>query len=283
MQRQLSTGEVAREAKISEHRVRAYADAGLLPCERDATGKRFFAPDAPSIARAVFEQRYGRVVCKEENMKKAIVTDRLQGDTMEQRTDEWHQARLGKVTASRVADVIAKTAKGYGASRENYMAQLICERLTGKPTEGFSSAAMEWGTQTEPQARAAYSARTGELVSEVGFMQHPSIEGAGASPDGIVGEGLIEIKCPNTATHLEYVLAGKPPEKYVTQMLWQMACTGAAWCDFASYDPRLPEHLQLLIVRVPRNEFRIAELEDEVRKFLAELDEKVAKLKEIKL
>ena len=201
---------------------------------------------------------------------------------MDQRTDEWFAARLGKVTASRVADVVAKTKNGYGASRENYMAQLICERLTGKPTEMFSNAAMEWGTQTEPQARAAYSAKTGELVEEVGFLCHPVIEQAGASPDG-VGEGLVEIKCPNTATHLEYVLSGKPPEKYVTQMQWQMAVTGAPWCDFVSYDPRLPEHLQMLIVRVARDATRIAELEDEVRKFLGELEDKLKQLEKVKL
>ena len=202
---------------------------------------------------------------------------------MDQRTDEWFSARLGKVTASRVADVVAKTKSGYSASRENYMADLIVERLTGQKAASFSNAAMEWGTATEPQARAAYSARTGELVEEVGFLCHPVIEQAGASPDGVVGGGLVEIKCPNTATHLEYVLSGKPPEKYVTQMQWQMACTGKAWCDFVSYDPRLPEHLQMLIVRVPRDIARICELEVEVQKFLNELEDKVKKLQEVKL
>ena len=203
---------------------------------------------------------------------------------MEQRTDEWFAARLGKVTASRVADVIAKTAKGYSASRDNYMAQLVCERLTGKPTEGFSNAAMEWGTAQEPNARAAYSAKTGELVEEVGFIQHPTIGNAGASPDGVVGAGLVEIKCPyNTAVHLEYVLEGKPPEKYVTQMQWQMACTKAEWCEFVSYDPRLPEHLQLLVVRIPRDTGHIQMLEDEVKTFLMELEAKLAKLQGVKL
>jgi len=202
---------------------------------------------------------------------------------MEQRTDDWFAARLGKVTASRVADVVAKTKSGYSTSRDNYMADLIVERLTGQKAAGFSSAAMEWGVEQEPLARAAYSARTGELVEEVGFIDHPTIAMSGASPDGLVGEGLIEIKCPNTATHLEYLLAGKPPEKYVTQMQWQMACTNRPWCDFVSYDSRLPEHLQMLIVRITRDVKRIAELEDEVRKFLAELDEKVTKLKELKL
>jgi putative phage-type endonuclease len=202
---------------------------------------------------------------------------------MEQRTDDWFAARLGKVTASRVADVVAKTKSGYSASRDNYMADLIVERLTGQKAAGFSSAAMEWGVEQEPLARAAYSARTGELVEEVGFIDHPTVAMSGASPDGLVGEGCVEFKCPNTATHLEYLLAGKPPEKYVTQMQWQMACTNRPWCDFVSYDSRLPEHLQMLIVRVPRDVKRIAELEDEVRKFLAELDEKVTKLKELKL
>ena len=202
---------------------------------------------------------------------------------MEQRTTEWHTARLGKVTASRVADVIAKTKTGYGASRANLMADLICERLTNQPASTFSNAAMEWGTEQEPHARAAYSARTGELVEEVGFIDHPTIAMSGASPDGLVGEGCVEFKCPNTANHLEYVLFGdKVPEKYMTQMQWQMACTNRPWCDFVSYDPRLPEHLQMLVVRVWRNDKRIAELEDEVRKFLAELDEKVTKLKELK-
>jgi putative phage-type endonuclease len=202
---------------------------------------------------------------------------------MEQRTDDWFQARLGKVTASRVADVVAKTKSGYSASRDNYMADLIVERLTGQKASSFSNAAMEWGVEQEPNARAAYSARTGELVEEVGFIDHPTIALSGASPDGLVSEGIVEFKCPNTATHLEYLLAGKAQEKYVTQMQWQMACTGRPWCDFVSYDPRLPEHLQMLIVRVPRNEVRIIELEDEVRKFLAELDDKVKKLQELKL
>ena len=201
---------------------------------------------------------------------------------MEQRTDDWFQARLGKVTASRVADVVAKTKSGYSASRQNYMADLIVERLTGQKASNFSNAAMDWGVEQEPAARAAYSARTGELVEEAGFIDHPTIAMSGASPDGFVGEGCVEYKCPNTATHLEYLLAGKPPEKYVTQMQWQMACTGKTFCEFVSYDPRLPEHLQMLVVRVPRDDKRIAELEAEVRKFLAELDDKLQQLKKVK-
>ena len=202
---------------------------------------------------------------------------------MEQRSQEWHAARLGKVTASKVADVVARTKTGYAASRANYMAQLVCERLTGKPTEGFSNAAMEWGVEQEATARDAYSARVGELVTEVGFIDHPTIKMAGASPDGIVGAGIVEIKCPSTATHIEYLFEREPPQKYFYQMQWQMACTGADWCDWVSYDPRMPENLQLLVVRIPRDTDCITLLEKEVSEFLAELDDKVAKLKEMTL
>ena len=202
---------------------------------------------------------------------------------MEQRTDEWFTARLGKVTASRVADVIARTKTGYGAGRANYMADLVVERLTGQKASSFSNAAMEWGTQTEPQARAAYSAKTGILVEEVGFIDHPTVAMSGASPDGFAEEGLIEVKCPNTNTMLEFILDGKPPLKYFTQMQWQMACTGRPWCDFVSFDPRLPERLQLLVVRVPRDDNYIKMLEQEVIVFLQELDDKLNKLEKVSL
>jgi putative phage-type endonuclease len=202
---------------------------------------------------------------------------------MEQRTDDWFAARLGKVTASRVADVIAKTKTGYGAGRANYMADLVVERLTGQKASSFSNAAMEWGTEQEPYARAAYAAKTGILVEEVGFIDHPTVAMSGASPDGFAEEGLVEIKCPNTATHLEYIFDGKPPQKYVTQMQWQMACAGKPWCDFASFDPRLPERLQLLVVRVPRDDDYIKMLEQEVTIFLQELDDKLNKLEKVTL
>jgi putative phage-type endonuclease len=142
---------------------------------------------------------------------------------MEQRTEEWFAARCGKVTASRVADIIAKTKTGPSASRENYLAQLVCERLTGKPAESYSNSAMQWGTETEPFARAAYEARMDLLVTEVGFIDHPWITMSGASPDGLAAEGMVELKCPNTATHLQTLLDRKVPEKYITQMMWQMA------------------------------------------------------------
>ena len=202
---------------------------------------------------------------------------------MEQRTDDWFAARLGKVTASRVADVIAKTKTGYGASRANYMADLVVERLTGQKASSFSNAAMEWGTEQEPNAKAAYAAKTGILVEDVGFIDHPTVAMSGASPDGLAEDGLVEIKCPNTATHLEYIFDGKPPQKYVTQIQWQMACTGKPWCDFVSYDPRLPERLQLLVVLVPRDDDYIKMLEQEVTAFLRELDDKLNKLEKVTL
>jgi putative phage-type endonuclease len=200
---------------------------------------------------------------------------------MEQRTEEWFAARLGKVTASRVADVIAKTKTGYSASRDNYMAQLICERLTGQQGESFTNAAMQHGTDTEPLARSAYENARNLLVKEVGFINHPRIEMAGASPDGLVADdGLVEIKCPNTATHIDTLLSGKVPTKYITQMQWQMLCCQRKWCDFVSFDNRLPEHLQLFVQEVEFDPEYCAMLEKEVSQFLTELDTKVAKLKE---
>jgi putative phage-type endonuclease len=198
---------------------------------------------------------------------------------MEQRTEEWFAARLGKVTASRVADVVAKTKSGYSASRANYMAELICERLTGSKGDSYQNAAMLWGTNTEPMARAAYESRTGELVEEVGFVLHNGIREAGCSPDGFVGEdGLIEIKCPNTATHIDTLLSKEAPSKYVPQMQWQMACTGRKWCDFISYDPRMPENMQFFCIRVHRDPNIIMDLETEVEKFLFELGVKLSRL-----
>jgi putative phage-type endonuclease len=199
---------------------------------------------------------------------------------MEQRTDEWFSARLGKVTASRVSDVVAKTKTGYGATRGNYMSQLIVERLTGKQAESFSSSAMQWGTDTEPLARAAYETFKDVLVDEEGFVQHPTIEMAGASPDGLIGDdGLVEIKSPNTATHIETLIAKKADARYINQMQWQMACTGRKWCDFVSFDPRMPEDLQLFVTRVERDDEKIAELEAAVIEFLNEVDQKIATLK----
>lgn len=195
----------------------------------------------------------------------------IERDCMEQRTEEWFSARLGKVTASRVADVLAKIKSGESASRKNYKMELVVQRLTGKPQESFTNAAMEWGTEQEPFARMAYEAHTGTFVKEEGFVDHPTIEGFGCSPDGLVGEGLIEIKCPNTANHIETVLENKAPSKYIPQMQCQMACTGAKWCDFVSFDPRVPEDLQLFVVRVERDQEYIDSMEVEVKQFLSEV------------
>jgi len=204
-------------------------------------------------------------------------------ELMEQGSDAWFNIRIGKVTASRVADVLAKTKTGYSTTRDNYMAQLVCERLTGQKGESFTNAAMQHGTETEPLARAAYEARYDVLVDEVGFVSHPTIEMSGASPDGLVGEdGLIEIKCPNTATHIETLLSESVPNKYYTQMQFQIACTGRKYCDFVSFDNRLPTELQMFVKRVPRDDMYIKLIEDEIVKFLAELDTKINQLMKVK-
>lgn len=193
---------------------------------------------------------------------------------------EWFQARCGKATASRVADALARTKTGWGASRANYAAELISERLTGEPADRFTNAAMQWGTDKEPEARSAYEFYADAAVETVGFIDHPSVVMSGASPDGLVGvDGLVEIKCPNTATHIETLLGQSVPAKYVTQMQWQMAVTGRAWCDFVSYDPRLPESMRLFIRRVERDAAAIGEMEKEVAAFLGEIDAKVAQLR----
>lgn len=201
----------------------------------------------------------------------------------DQRSPEWFAERAGKVTASRIADVLAKTKSGWGASRANYMAQLVCERLTGQPAESFSNSAMQWGTEKEPDARAAYCFLHDVDVIEVGFIEHPTIPMTGASPDGHIGDdGMVEIKCPNTSTHIEFLLSGQIPEKYRLQMMWQMACTGRQWNDYASFDPRLTADLQLKIVRLVRDDGAISAIEAEVTKFLAELDSKLAQLQQLR-
>jgi putative phage-type endonuclease len=199
---------------------------------------------------------------------------------MDQRTEEWFEARMGCVTASRTADVMAQTKSGYSASRANYMADLICERLTGSRQAGFSSASMQWGTETEPQARMAYEIMTGSNVIETGFVLHAKIAGFGASPDGLIGEdGLIEIKCPNTATHIETLLNDKVPNKYIIQMHVQMICTERKWCDFVSFDPRLPVDMQMFVRRVECDEALAAQIVTEVQAFIAEMETKIEQLK----
>ena len=199
-----------------------------------------------------------------------------------QGTAEWFNERIGKVTASRVADILATIKTGESASRANYRWQLVCERLTGLKEETYTNASMETGTEREPLARAAYEPLKGVFVTEVGFIPHPNIEMAGASPDGIVDvsgdNGLIEIKCPGQNAHGQTLLSKKAPTKYIPQMQMQMASTGANWCDFVSYNPTFPDHLQLVVVRVDRDPAFIANMEAEIIKFLAEVTETVDQL-----
>lgn len=200
---------------------------------------------------------------------------------IEQGSPEWFAQRCGKATASKIADIIATTKSGPAASRKNYAAQLVAERLTGAVEESYTNAAMQWGKDKEPEARAAYAFlyADGVEVVEAGFVDHPSIAMSGASPDGYVGDdGLVEIKCPNTATHIDTLLGKSVPGKYVTQMQWQMACTGRKWCDFVSFDPRLPSHLSLFVKRVHRDDAEIKRLETEVAQFLAEVSATVQAL-----
>lgn len=201
---------------------------------------------------------------------------------MEQRTDEWFSARCGKATGSRIADAVAKTKTGWGASRANYLAQLVAERLTGTVADSYTNSAMQWGINTEPQAIEAYEALTLSVVEPVGFVDHPTIDMAGASPDGLVGDdGLVEIKCPNTSTHIDALLGSAIPAKYMTQMQWQMACTKRDWCDYVSFDPRMPPNLQIRIERVERDNRRVAELEQMITDFLAEVASKVEALQKV--
>ncbi|ELM3343132.1 YqaJ viral recombinase family protein [Salmonella enterica] len=196
---------------------------------------------------------------------------------MEQRSPEWFAARCGKVTASRLYDVMARTKSGYAASRQNYMAELICQRLTGKPEEGFTNAAMMRGTELEPVAREMYALNEFDaVISEVGLIDHPTIAGFAASPDGIVNDdGLIEIKCPNTWTHLQTLKTGVPKYQYLLQLHAQMMCTGRKWCDFVSFDDRLPPELAYFKTRINFDEVLAEEIEQEVVKFLTELETEI--------
>ncbi|WP_420010619.1 lambda exonuclease family protein [Tateyamaria sp.] len=198
------------------------------------------------------------------------MTDIVQG------TQEWFEARLGRVTASRIADVMMKpTTAGYS----NYRAQLVCERLTGQPTETFTSAAMRHGTDTEPQARAFYEMETGLDVTEVGFVPHPKLEMSGASPDGLIGsDGGLEIKCPQPATHIKTLTGANIDRKYMLQMQWGMACTGCEWWDFVSFCPSLPDEMQMHRERVKRDAEQIEEITCAVTSFLADVDALMADL-----
>ena len=209
-------------------------------------------------------------------------TVELQMSNVEQKSDEWFKLRLGKVTASRISDVIAEIKTGEAKARADYRVELICERLSGQPLEGYTNAHMERGIQLEPFARAWYEANK-EFVKQVGFVQHPTIEMSGASPDGLVGEdGMIEIKCPKINTHITTMLDGRVPTKYIPQMQWQMACTGRQWNDFVSYCPEMPTDLQMFIKRLPRDDAYIAELERKVQEFLLDVSVTLERLEALR-
>lgn len=202
---------------------------------------------------------------------------------LQQGTLEWLQARAGKFTASRMAELVATTKSGYAASRKNYLAELLIERMTGEPTEHFRSKEMEWGTEHEPEARALYQLKHDVDVYTVGFIQHPTMDYAGASPDGLVGtEGGVEIKCPNTATHIETLRTGKVPKKYQLQSQWVMECAEREWIDYVSYDPRMKDsRLVMYVQRVRRDDDAIAWLREEVEKAEAELSAMVAEMEQL--
>jgi putative phage-type endonuclease len=202
---------------------------------------------------------------------------------MIQGSEEWKLARCGSVGASSIADLMARTKTGYGSSRANLMARLIAERMTGQPQESYTNEAMRWGVDCEPMARAAYAFMANVDVTEIGLVRHPTIDGAHASPDGMIGDdGLVELKAPNTATHIETLLSGEVADRYVKQMQFQMACTGRSYCDFCSYDPRMPGDLQLFIRRIHRDDAAITEINDAVKLFILEMKAKINRLQTLR-
>jgi hypothetical protein len=192
----------------------------------------------------------------------------------EQNSAKWISARTGRVTASRICDLMATLKRGgEAASRRDYRAELIAERLTGKAESRYLSKEMRYGSEQEPFARTAYEIRSENIVDQVGFVFHPRLDFSGASPDGLIREdGGVELKCPKSTTHLAYMAAGTVPKEYEDQLLWNMACSEREWWDFVSFDPRLPEKLRLLIVRMPRDEARIGEIERGVMTLNNEID-----------
>lgn len=202
---------------------------------------------------------------------------------IEQRTEEWFQARCGSLGASSLHEAIAKTKSGWSASRHNLMARLIVERLTNESQETYQNAAMIHGIETEPQARDAYRFFTDNHVEEIGFVRHPSIDGTHSSPDGLVNDdGVLEIKAPNSSTHINTLLGANIEGKYIIQCQWHMACTGRQWCDWVSFDNRLPGDLQFYCERIERDDRQISELEAQVQEFLKELESKLEQLESLR-
>jgi predicted phage-related endonuclease len=213
-------------------------------------------------------------------------------ETADQRSEDWYAARLGKATASRFKDAIATKKQTEKQKKDNlpgdpmqaqldYLTELVVERLTQQPVQRYATAAMQWGTEQEPAARAAYERITGTSVEETGFVAHDTLL-AGCSPDGLVDwDGLVEIKCPwNTANHIETLLNGMPDE-HIPQVQGQMWITGRQWCDFVSYDPRMPAELQLHVQRINRDPTYVADLERRVTEFLAEVGAQVEALRRL--
>jgi putative phage-type endonuclease len=200
---------------------------------------------------------------------------------IEQGSPEWFALRCGKVTASRISDLMAKARTPGKGVRANYMAQIMLERMTGVPGKTYQNATMEEGNQWEPKARAAYIFMTGFSVSKVAFVDHPDVPKSGCSPDGFVStDGLLEIKCPFANTHFTTLTDGEVPDEYMKQMQWALACTGRAWCDYVSYNDDMPENMKLFIKRVPRSNQMIGELTDAVRSFQTEVDLRLSVLRE---
>ena len=209
-----------------------------------------------------------------------------------QNTPEWLMQRIGMCTGSKVADVIgrkkqtkAQIEKGevaeYLKGRDDYMWDVVVERLTGRATDHYISPAMEHGTDTEPLARAAYETAMDVDVKHGGFFVHPQMEWFGASPDGLIGtDGILEIKCPTTRVHLQYLKDDEIPIDYAPQMLAELACTERKWCDFVSYDDRLPANMRLFIKRFERNDALIAGMEAEVKTFLEDVILRLGELAE---
>ena len=205
--------------------------------------------------------------------------DRVTAQKVVQGTDEWKRVKLGHVSGSSIADVMAKGKAGEAITRKKYRTRIVAERLSNEIMESFSNPSMEWGVLQEPFARQAYEVSRETFVDKTGFWLHPTIKWLGVSPDGLVGDdGLVEIKCPNTTTHIDYLDAGVVPTEYYKQMQCQMWVTNREWCDFVSYDPRLPERNRLFIKRLYRSNDTIADMEVEVKQFLSEVESLIEKL-----
>jgi len=201
----------------------------------------------------------------------------------DQRSPEWFTARLGKLTGSRAKDMLATIKNGEAAPRRNLRVQLVLERLTGRSQEnGYQSHAMQQGIEREVDAFAVYEGLTGTLLTSSGFLEHDTLM-AGCSLDGHVGdfEGLVEIKCPQAATHLDYLKTGTIPGDYYKQITHALWITGAQWCDWLSFNPDFPEPLQVKLVRVVRSEAAIAAYETAATAFLAEVDQELETVQQL--